>query len=174
MTPDGRTLVVAERDDDQLGVFDTATLARTGTVKVGAHPFGVAVDPDGRRVYAADVESDDVSVVDLAAQALVGRVKVGKRPYVVALAGGLGFVTDQYSGAVTPFRLDTLEPLKRIPVGDYPEGIAASADGSRLYVANWESNTVSVIGTESLRIERTMDVGDGPRAFGAFLRRTGP
>ncbi len=145
VTPDGNTLIVTERDDNQVALLDTATLARIATIKVGAHPFGVIVDAKGRRAYAANVESDDVSVVDLTEHRLVGTVRVGKRPYVVALARGLGFVTDQYAGKVTVFRLDTLEPLKAIPVGDYPDGIEASADGSHVYVVNWESNTVSVI-----------------------------
>ena len=99
---------------------------------------------------------------------------MGKRPYVVALTDGLGFVTDQYLGAVTAFSLDTLKPVKRIAVGDYPEGIEASEDGRRVYVANWESNTVSVIDVARLAVEREIDVGDGPRAFGLFLRPAAP
>ncbi len=79
-------------------------------------------------------------------------------------------MTDQYSGAVTVFRLDTLEKVKRVSVGDYPEGIEASADGRHIYVVNWESNTVSVIDSERLAVEREIEVGDCPRAFGTFLR----
>lgn len=174
VTPDGKTLVLAERDDDQVALLDAATLARIATVKVGKHPFGVIVDAEGRRAYAADVESDDVSVIDLAERRLVGTVRTGKRPYVVALARGLGFVTDQYAGAVTVFRLDTLQPVKRISVGDYPDGIEASADGRHVYAVNWESSTVSVIDSERLAVEREIGVGDGPRAFGTFLRRAKP
>lgn len=164
-------LVVADRDDNQVSLVDTATLAQIGTVKVGTHPFGVAVDAEGRRAYAANVESDDVSVVDLAERRLVGTVRVGRRPYVVALVRSLGFMTDQYSGTVTVFRPDTLEKVKRISMGDYPEGIEASSDGRHVYVANWQSNTVSVIDSERLAVEREIEVGDGPRAFGTFLRR---
>ncbi|WP_425529808.1 YncE family protein, partial [Stenotrophomonas maltophilia] len=69
----------------------------------------------------------------------------GERPYVLALAGGRGFVTDQYSGTVTVFDLDALKVVKTIEVGDHPEGIAASPDGTKLYAANWGSNTLSVI-----------------------------
>jgi YVTN family beta-propeller protein len=72
------------------------------------------------------------------------------------------------------FRLDTLAPVKRITVGDYPEGIEASADGRRVYVANWESNTVSVIDTAHLTVEREIEAGDSPRAFGNFLRQAVP
>jgi YVTN family beta-propeller protein len=71
----------------------------------------------------ANVESNDVSVVDLAAKTLLGTVAVGKRPYAVALAKGRGFSADQYGGTVSVFDLATLQPVKRISVGDCPEGI---------------------------------------------------
>ncbi len=52
----GSTLIVADRDDNQISLGDTATLTRIATVKVGTHPFGVAVDAEGRRAYTANVE----------------------------------------------------------------------------------------------------------------------
>ncbi len=65
-----------------------------------------------------------------------------------------------------------LQPVKRITVGDYPEGIEATTDGKRIVVANWESNTLSVIDAVELKVVGEVKVGDGPRAFGAFLRRS--
>ena len=122
LTPDGTLIVTADRDDNQISIIDAKTFTRKGTVKVGAHPFGVTIDPQGERVYAANVESNDVSVVDLKAAKLLGTVAVGKRPYAVALAKGRGFSTDQYGGTVSVFDLSTLQPVKRISVGDYPGG----------------------------------------------------
>ena len=111
-----------------------------------------------------------VSIVDLLEKKLVGPVPTGQRPYVVALADGKGFVTDQYEGKVAVFDLKTLAPITRIPVGDYPDGIQSSLDGRRVYVVNWESDTVSEIDTATLRVVATMPVGDSPRAFGTFIR----
>jgi YVTN family beta-propeller protein len=68
--------VTADRDDNQLSIIDAKTFARKGTVKVGAHPFGVTIDPQGVRAYTANVESNDVSVVDLAAAKPIGTVAV--------------------------------------------------------------------------------------------------
>jgi YVTN family beta-propeller protein len=47
----------------------------------------------------------------------------------------------------------------------------ATADAGRIIVANWESNTLSIIDTDRLEVVGEVKVGDGPRAFGAFLRR---
>ena len=141
-------------------------------MKVGTRPFGVTIDADGKRAYTANVGTNDVSVIDIATAREIGRVHVGLRPYAVALAQGRGFVTDQYDGKVSVFDLATLQPVKRITVGDYPEGIEATADGKQVLVANWESNTLSVIDAAELKVIGEVKVGDGPRAFGAFLRRT--
>jgi YVTN family beta-propeller protein len=86
------------------------------------------------------------------------------------LAGGRAFVTDQYGGTVTVFDASSLAVLKTIPVGEYPEGIAASRDGRRVYVANWFSDTLSIIDAETLAVVGTAAVGAGPRAFGTFIR----
>ena len=74
------------------------------------------------------------------------------RPYAVALAKGRGFSTDQYGGTVSVFDLATLQPVTRISVGDYPEGIETSADGNSVYVVNWFSNEVWAINTEMLAV----------------------
>ena len=48
------------------------------------------------------------------------------------------------------------------PVGNYPIGVAASPDGSRVYVANDSSNTVSVIDTATNAVAATIPVGNAP------------
>ncbi|WP_407943094.1 YncE family protein [Methylobacterium oxalidis] len=170
VTPDGATLLVANREANTVSVVDAGSRRETRVIPVGTHPFGITLDPKAERAYTANVLSDDVSVIDVAAGREIGRVKTGERPYVVALAGRRGFVTDQYTASVTVFDLASLARETAIDVGDHPEGMAASRDGSRLYVANWGENTLSVIDAATLAVTKEIAVGDGPRAFGDFLR----
>jgi len=51
-----------------------------------------------------------------------------------------------------------------------PGGIETSADGNSVYVVNWFSNEVWTINTETLKVTAKIPAGDGPRAFGTFLR----
>ncbi|HEY0077369.1 MAG TPA: YncE family protein [Pyrinomonadaceae bacterium] len=54
-------------------------------------------------------------------------------------------------------------PMPAINVGQKPFGIVSSPDGSRVYVANYESNSVSVIDTSNNSVVHTIDnVGVGP------------
>lgn len=169
VTPDGRRLLTADRDSNQISVFDAETYAAVATIPVGERPFGVTVDGAGRFAYTANVASNDVSIVDLVEGRETARVPTGERPYAVALANGRGFSTDQYGETVTVFSLTTHEVLATLDVGEYPEGVEASADETRVYVANWFSNTLSVIDTETLEVTGEIATGDGPRAFGRFL-----
>lgn len=170
ITPDGQTLLVANREANTVSIVDLGTGKERQVLPVGEHPFGLTLSTDGERAYTANVVSNDVSVIDVPAGREIGRVKTGQRPYVVALAGGRGFVTDQYSNTVSVFGLDDLKPAKPIDVDDHPEGIAATKDGKTLYVANWGDNTLSVIDAQTLKVKAKIAVPDGPRAFGDFIR----
>ena len=99
-TPDGKTILVADRDDNAVSVIDAGTFARVATIPVGQHPFGVTIDAAGARAYSANVELDDVSVIDLAARKVVGDAE-DRKP---ALYGGAGGRAAFSSPTSTPTR----------------------------------------------------------------------
>ena len=96
---------------------------------------------------------------------------MGERPYAVAFAGGRAFVTNQYAGTVSVIDLATWQKITDLPTGEYPEGIASSADGTSVYVANWFDNSLVRIDAASLQVVGEARTGDGPRAFGQFIAR---
>lgn len=55
-----------------------------------------------------------------------------------------------------------ITPLATIAVGDFPLEVAFSPDGSRAYVTNFVSNTVSVIDTATDTVIATVPVGQRP------------
>lgn len=166
---DGALVATADRDDDQISVYDAATGALRHRIKVGKHPYAV-VFHDGR-LFSVDVQSDTVSVIDPQSGQLLGQVATGSHPYGLAFAGGRGFVTDQYAGTVTVFDPASLKAVATLETGDYPEGIAPLPDGTGVVVAHWDSNTLVWIDAASLKITREIELLDGPRAFGAFTGR---
>ena len=170
VTPDGALLLSADRDSNEVSFIDIASRKRLAGIAVGERPFGVTIDALGERAYTANVASDDVTVIDIKAVKVIGTIKSGHRPYAVALAKGKGFVTGQYSGTVDVFDAATLAPLSKIDACDHPEGIETDAAGAFVYVACWGDNILLKIDAESLKITGKAEVGDGPRAFGKFLR----
>ena len=72
---------------------------------------------------------------------------------------------DNNSVTVVDVANDANTVLAEIPVGEEPNSVAVHADGSRAYVANTVSGTVSVVDAERLRVTRTIPVGVEPRAL---------
>jgi YVTN family beta-propeller protein len=57
----------------------------SGTVEVGAQPYGIALDAAAGRMYVSNYGSGSVSVVDVATNAVVATVPVGRAPGALAL-----------------------------------------------------------------------------------------
>ncbi|WP_227271962.1 YVTN family beta-propeller repeat protein [Roseobacter weihaiensis] len=168
ISEDGRFVASADRDADQVSIFDADTLDLRHRVDVGTRPFGLRFAPDGR-LFVGNVGSNDLTVIDAAGGGVQATVPVGERPYGVAFAKGRAFVTNQYEDSVSVIDLKTLEPVATLTTGEYPEGIDTSSDGTRIVVANWFDNSITIFDAEALSVLNEIDTCDGPRAFGVFL-----
>lgn len=60
-----------------LAVIDTRAANVSGSVAIGARPWGVGLTSDGQKVYAVNGPSNDVMVVDARTMRAVRRVPVG-------------------------------------------------------------------------------------------------
>jgi YVTN family beta-propeller protein len=158
-------LYVADRESRQVSVVDTARMERVATVPVGEAPFALALNAGGDRLYVANVRSGDVSVIDTAALKTVATFAIGGMPYGVAVepGGGRLLVTNQQGGTLVVVDAADGTRYATVPVGRYPEGVVI--DGTSAYVANWFSDSVSVIDLATLRETARIKVPDGPRSL---------
>jgi YVTN family beta-propeller protein len=165
---DGSWLASADRDSNQVSIFDLPALTLRARVTVGERPFGIAVDPQ-LRIHAANVGSNTITVIDPQTAEIAATVPVGERPYGIAFAAGKAFATDQYADTVSVYRLADLTRSETLEVGEAPEGFDATPDGRMIVSTNWFSNTVSLIDPASLDVVGEIGTGDGPRAVGRFI-----
>lgn len=137
--------------------------------------LGMSVDPVARTLWACSGPSARVSTepshlfrYDLATGALKGKYELpGKPPHLcndIAVGqGGEVFVTDSTGGAVHRLRpgkeaLETLVPLGTLI---YPNGLAISTDGKRLFVADFTGLSLVDVATgkvEPLKYPETVNV----------------
>src|ERR1035438_774566 len=74
----------------------------------------------------------------------------GKAPHLVRLANDRvwAYTSNTDTGTVSAVNLETGE-VQVIPIGERPQGMAFSPDNRRLYVTNMNSDSISVIDTQS-------------------------
>ena len=129
---------------------------------------GLAVTPSGRTLVAANYENDSISEVDLAARRKVAELDLrpgksdtaksgvpgGEYPYWVAVSGeGVAYVSSLRDREIDVLALgDSPHVIARIPVRGSPNRILLNRDGSQLYVALDNSDSVAVIDTHSQKV----------------------
>ena len=156
VSPDGRTLYVAENLADSLAVVDLATGRVVETLATERYPYGVAVAPD-RTVYASAWGGWTVSVFvphGSGTLAEAARMRVGRHPSAVLLNrnGSRLFVasgsTDKIAVVDTRTRrvIATLSDASPAGTGEgsTPNALALSDEGTRLFVAEADNNAVAV------------------------------
>ncbi len=191
-TDAANTLYVGQPDSAR-GVVWTRRVALTEAGSGASYPCGVAVSGDGKSAWVALSRTNSLVQVDLAGGAVTRRVPLEVAPYDVAMAadgrfawvsewGGRRPATGQLSApsAGTPTRVDgrgvategtvALVDLAagrvttRLETGRHASDLALSGDGRRLFVANANEDTVSVIDTVGRRVELTLDPRLNPNA----------
>lgn len=151
---------------------ETAAEAREQDVATGANVAGIATSADGKTLVAANYQNDSISIVDTANRKVLneirffvpgGEVATGEFPFDVAIANtdqgaaAKVFVSSQRDNEVLAVNLAT-QAITRIPVGSQPNKILLSADERLLFVANGNSDTISVIDTEGDRVVQTISL----------------
>jgi YVTN family beta-propeller protein len=116
---------------------------------------------------------------------IVTTVPVGSRPHSIDFGLGKVFITNSGSDSVSVIDAKTDRVIATIPVGANPHGIAAVINDDEngnntldsnlllkfpyMYVANTDSNTVSVIDAKTNKVVATIPVGANPHRLDLFM-----
>ncbi len=155
ISPDGRTLYVAENLADSLAVVDLGTGRVTQRLSTERYPYGVAVGTDGA-VFVSAWGGQTISVFDASHGSLTsaGRIAAGRHPSALLMSkDGLRLFaasgsTDRIAVIDTRQRKMIAELADNPPAGpsegSTPNGFALSPDGTRLFVAEADNNAIGV------------------------------
>ena len=176
------------------GAAPTSSACLSGpTTPSGAYlPSGMALSPDGSKLYVALNGANTLGVVDTASNTLTGQIPVGNAPRQVVLAdhgtvayvsneGGEPSNTSQYTnlsdgtpivsnpktgaadtGTVSVVNLTTAKETQEINVGLQPT--ALYQNGSALFVANSNDDSMSVIDESTNQVTQTVKTNPVPGA----------
>src|SRR3954463_6521421 len=163
VTADGKYLVVALGQADQVAIIELATRKAT-LANVGRYPYGVVVDPRRPRAYVTNERDGTVSAIEIPSGKALGTVDVGGARGA-AYAHPQGIVADPLRDrvyvAVTDRDLVAVLDTSRLkleryidvgrpgtPLGTAPVSPAVAPGGDTLYVATAGGDSLVAIALE--------------------------
>jgi DNA-binding beta-propeller fold protein YncE len=183
VTPDGRNLLVALNQADDLAIVDLTTATHaTRLVRVGKFPYDVAASRDSRTAFVSNELDGTVSVVDIGAGTVTASIGVGGRRgdyeahpegllmdphrpllYVAVTNRDLVAVVDTTTRKVKRF----VSVGRPEAIGTAPVALAESPDGETLYVADSGEDAVAAISLTA-RPEKGRAASGAIRGLDAF------
>jgi YVTN family beta-propeller protein len=158
ISPDGSMALVANRKGRSVSVLNlrSTPVQATAELAIDAEAADVKFTPDGKRAVVSNWDSHSVTFLEIndGKVTVSSRLEVGAFPYSVAitpngklaLVGNMGDKTgaDGNDDTVTVIDLQTSTVLQHLAVGDGPEGLAISPDGTRVAVVLLNGSNASI------------------------------
>lgn len=182
VTPDGMYVVSGSIPGKTVTVIDARTEepAWSLTMDKGIRPMAFAANPDGstKWIFVQLSGFNGFAVVDFATHKEINRIKLpdlasGKQPFLVGgnESHGMAVTSDQktlvvnsrLNSAIYAYSLPDLKLLGSADVGQSPDWVTLTPDGTRAYVANAASNSVSVVDLKAMKEIVRIPVGEVPK-----------
>ncbi|HEX8659007.1 MAG TPA: YncE family protein, partial [Hymenobacter sp.] len=166
--PDGRSLYVSGGQHNRIHCFavvgqqlrpDSALVLGDKWPKQKIGVAGLAVDGRRNVLYAVTREDKSLYTIDLKTRRVVRTLKLPAEAYAALLSpdGNQLYISLWGGHAVVPYDIARQQLQPSITVESHPNDMALTRDGRRLFVANANSNSVSVIDTRFGRVTETLN-----------------
>lgn len=171
-------LLVLEKNDKSMAIVDPVTLKVVARVPAGEDPHEIVASEDGKYAYISNYGAfqnpqHTISIADLSAQKALPAVDLGalRAPHGLEMVNGKVYFTAEGSKVIGRYDPATHQIDWTLGIGqNRTHMLAVSKDESRIFTANVNSDTISVLdrdknGDASGWIETPISVGRGPEGF---------
>jgi DNA-binding beta-propeller fold protein YncE len=151
LAPDGRTLAVCNLPASRVELFDVSSgvPALIGSVAVGLDPVTVRF-ASSNELWVVNYISSSINIVDVAARNVIATLQTPAGPSDLVFAGTprRAWISCSRTNAIFVIDPATRAAVTNLAIdGERPRAMAASPDGSKVYVAIFESgNGTTVVG----------------------------
>ena len=158
-----RNRMYVTNDEGSLVVVDLDM--PSNSIGVGTNPSGIAVDPRTHLIYVANFGSNDISVLEENGSKLQARKKISLDGASVRLNAAVGLSGISSNILKSSFNSTFASP--KVIKQYSPSSLAINPNNQKIYVANYNDNSMSVIdGTKQKnKLILTMPVGQKPSSI---------
>jgi YVTN family beta-propeller protein len=149
---------------NNVSVLDGRSLRVITTISTGLRSLAVAVSEE-HQVYVVNSDSDNITVIDGQTLRVLGVVPLSLLPSAMAVHPDTGRLYVACASTNSVFVVDGGRVVAETSVGQHPNEVALSEDGSRLFVLNHVSGDLSVISTSGNTVVNTVPVGQLPQGL---------
>ncbi len=170
--PSPGPIIAVASYDNGIALHNARNFAMLGVLATDGHPSDLAFGSSGD-LMATDT---DGTTALLLARSPWKASRISQVPFGDEIAydpiGHAYYITGRFDGdGGVLTRVTAMSQAKSVRVGDTPEGIAIDQLRHRVYVANTNDGTISVVDTTSLTVQKTFAAV--PRVFGIALSSNG-
>jgi YVTN family beta-propeller protein len=168
--PNSGKLYVGAMKGESITVVDTGTNEVVGRILTETGTHHLSLSPDGITLYAVAI-NDELLVIDTKENRISKRIYTTPSLYDVKVSpdGKTLYTSNKGLDIENPDIVMIIDPktgdVKNVTVGLEPSHMSLTHDGSRLFVANAFSSSISVINTFSGEVVGEIQVGDDPHGM---------
>lgn len=147
VSPDGKRLLAANRDNGTVTVIDIETRKPLREITVGEHPEGVAWIGNGPLALVTVYEEDKLAFIDAEKGNVLTSLKVDNEPYgiVTTKDGKRAYVSHDYPGMVSEIDVGGKKVLRTMKTGNWTRGIAIDGEEKTLYVTDFYTASLHAV-----------------------------
>jgi YVTN family beta-propeller protein len=167
VSPDGKTLVAASANPNQITFISAESRRPLGTVSVGDAPGPLAILPDNSKVFVADTGEEKISVANVETRKLLSHIEIGAKPTALFLKPDGGEIFAVAAESSTMVILDAFhdDVEQTFPVGRGAVAGVFRPDMSVLYIANSGDGSVLAMNPQTREELASTHVGMEPCAL---------
>jgi YVTN family beta-propeller protein len=173
------TMLVVQKGDDSVGLYDAAGGAPLARIAVGTKPHEVVLSADEKLAYVTNYGIDrwtetveggrSITIVDLSARRVAGEIDLGpfRRPHGIARGrSGRLYVTCDFPPSLLVIDPQARRVERHVDVGQsLPHMVVVTPDERKAYTANSGSGSVSAIDLAEGKVVAQVPIGGVPMGF---------